>query len=59
MKGIVLCGGQSLRMGKDKGLLIGSRKITRIKGAFCHAFCGVGTGAFEVLAWSTSAKIEQ
>jgi molybdenum cofactor guanylyltransferase len=28
MKGVVLCGGQSLRMGKDKGLMIGSRKIT-------------------------------
>lgn len=28
MTGVVLCGGQSLRMGKDKGLMIGSRKIT-------------------------------
>ncbi len=34
MKGIVLCGGQSLRMGKDKGLLIGSRKITWAQQAF-------------------------
>ena len=34
MKGIVLCGGQSLRMGKDKGLLIGSKKITWAQQAF-------------------------
>ena len=34
MKGIVLCGGQSLRMGRDKGLLIGSKKITWAQQAF-------------------------
>lgn len=34
MKGVVLCGGQSLRMGKDKGLLIGSKKITWAQQAF-------------------------
>lgn len=34
MKGIVLCGGQSLRMGKDKGLLINSKKITWAQQAF-------------------------
>ena len=34
MKGIVLCGGQSLRMGKDKGLLMGSKKITWAQQAF-------------------------
>ncbi len=34
MKGVVLCGGQSLRMGKDKGLLIGSKKNTWAQQAF-------------------------
>ncbi len=28
MMGVVLCGGQSLRMGRDKGLLINTRKVT-------------------------------
>ncbi len=34
MVGIVLCGGQSLRMGRDKGLLISSKKITWAQQAF-------------------------